>query len=179
MKNVKIVYFHGYGSNALTDKVTGLKAAGYDVVAPNIPVMFDDAVTYLDTFIRDLGDVDLLFVGTSLGGYWASMMGDKFIVPVVLINPSCSPSDTLKRYDNPDLTQSQLDKFKDLNPSVGLPRIVVLAKDDDVLDINVAANLFAGKAQVNFYQKGGHRFNDINTISLNITELLKHSYYLP
>jgi predicted esterase YcpF (UPF0227 family) len=106
-------------------------------------------------------------------------MGDKFIVPVVLINPSCTPSDTLKRYNDSKLSAFQLSKFKDLNPQRGLPRIVILAKDDDVLDFNIASNLFKDKAQVVFCDNGGHRFNNINTISFNIMELLKHSFYLP
>jgi predicted esterase YcpF (UPF0227 family) len=176
---MKIVYFHGYGSNSGTDKVQGLKDAGFDVVAPDIPILYSDAVAYLNKFIVDLGTTDLIFVGTSLGAFWAETMGTKFIVPVVLINPSCTPSDTLKRYNDSKLSAFQLSKYKDLNPQKGLPRIVILAKDDEVLDYHVAADLFKSKAQVVFCESGGHRFNDINTISLNITELLKHSFYLP
>lgn len=173
-----VVYFHGYGSSSKTDKVVGLAQNFDSVAAPDIPIDFDDASVYLTNWINDLKSDgrSLLFVGTSLGGYWASRMSAQFKIPAVIINPSCTPSSTLSRYG---VDATVISKYPNLVVSSDVPRIVLLAQDDDMLDYNFAAKLFANKAHVKLFKSGGHCFQDINTISSNIVELLGCSFYLP
>ena len=100
-----IIYFHGLGSNGNTLKVKTLRDAGFNVVAPDIPIDPILAETYLIGFIRgaigaavELGDEKVAFVGTSLGGYWAARMGGMFDAKQVLVNPSFTPAKTLTNY---------------------------------------------------------------------------------
>lgn len=173
---MKIVYFHGYGSSSKSDKVSALNA-----IAPDIPILYDDAKRSLYHFLLPivLNNSKIMFVGTSLGGYWASKMSDIFGVPSIVINPSTSPKSTLGNYNNPLLTNEELQKYPDLDTTFGTPKIVLLAKDDEILNYTLAEKLFNGKANVKVFENGGHRFNEINTISNNIDELLNHSFYLP
>lgn len=173
-----VVYFHGYGSSANSDKVTELKKHFSEVYSTNIPLDFDEAQKHLIDEIYKLlySGRQLLFVGTSLGGYWATRMSNYFKVPAVIINPSCSPRTTLQRYGVPSST---FEKYVDLECTVGVPRTVLLTKDDDVLDYKVAHSLFTGIACVKLFESGGHRFNQINTIVENINELHNGSWYLP
>ena len=174
-KDTTVVYFHGYGSSSKSDKVSALTA-----VAPDIPVTYDEARKVLVEFLTPLlKNPNVVFVGTSLGGYWATIMSDLFGVPAVIINPSTTPRISLNKYRNPVLTCAELAKYPDLAPTFGVPKVVLLAKDDEVFDYKIAEKLFADVAEVKVFEKGGHRFNDINTISDNIDELLDHSFYLP
>lgn len=174
-----IVYIHGYGSSSNTLKVHSLRDLGYNVVAPDVPLLYDDALDTLKNVFYSLPKDDILIVGSSLGGYWASIMSDLFIIPAVLINPSCDPGKTLKSYHNSQLTQTELDKFHPLKKSTKAPKIVLLADDDKVLNPKVAFDHFNDIAHVKTFNKGGHMFMDINTISKNIDELSNHSFYLP
>lgn len=174
-----IVYIHGYGSSPNTQKVLSLRDAGYTVIAPNVPLLYDDALNTLKHLFYSLPKDDIMIVGSSLGGYWASIMSDLFIVPAVLINPSCNPKKSLPSYKNPLLTADELDKFAPLKKSNKAPKIVLIANDDKVLDPKVAFDHFNDVAHVKTFDKGGHMFMDINTISNNINELSNHSFYLP
>ena len=179
MDKFKVVYLHGYGSSAQSNKVLELGKI-FDVSAPNIPIKYDDAVELLTTYLTDLSkESNLILVGTSLGGYWAGVMSDKLGIPAVLINPSCSPKTTIDRYNNVELTQTELDKYIPLAPSNLTPKIVLLAKNDDVIDYQIAKTLFDPVADVRVFEDGGHRFNDINRIALVINDLNNSNFYLP
>jgi len=173
-----IVYFHGFGSSPSSEKVLGLRQVFDSVEAPSIPIDFDEAFEYLTSYIQDLQikGRPLIFVGTSLGGYWAALLSRQFKTPALIINPSCTPKQTLGRYK---LSNDILDKYIDLVVDIGVPRIILLARDDDVIDFTIAEALFDGKAEIKIFETGGHRFNDVNTIAKNIVELENSGSFLP
>lgn len=178
---LSVVYFHGYGSSSTSDKVTGL-AEHFIVHAPSIPIKFDEAKKILINFINELNlnlSNEVVFVGTSLGGYWAGLMGEIFMVPTIMINPSCNPSKTLRLYNNPELSEEELCKYSDLHLRLtfGVPRVILLAEDDEVLDYTIAANCIYGEKV--YFKNGGHRFNEIGIISKYITYIAENSFYLP
>lgn len=98
-----IVYFHGYGSNVNTEKVATLKKLlpNADVYAYDIDINPVKAhlsltnqidrmlVSYLDREIK------LIFIGTSLGAWWATKMADLYGAKAYLINGSFDPSGRL------------------------------------------------------------------------------------
>jgi predicted esterase YcpF (UPF0227 family) len=168
-----VVYFHGYGSSPQSDKVKGL-SQHFDVFAPEIPIQYDVAKAYLHGMLSDYcRKRDLVLVGTSLGGYWAGVMSNLLALPAVLINPSCYPSVTLSRYRDSKLTEEELRKYIPLVLSTDAPRSILLAKDDNVINYEVAETLFSKKCDVKVFETGGHRFNCINTIRDSIIELQK------
>lgn len=166
-----VVYFHGYGSSPQSDKVKGL-SQHFDVFAPEIPIQYDVAKGYLHGILSEYTRKrDLVLVGTSLGGYWAGVMSNLFALPAVLINPSCYPAVTLSRYRDEKLTEEELRKYVPLVLSTDAPRSILLAKDDDVINYEVAETLFSKKCHVKVFETGGHRFNDINIIRDSIIDL--------
>lgn len=86
------------------DKVSMLKKAGFEVYAPSIninPVIAEDyLVTYIINAIKDtyIGE-PVVFVGTSLGAFWAARMNAYFDAYTVLINPRLTPQESLLKYD--------------------------------------------------------------------------------
>lgn len=160
------VYFHGYRSTSQSEKVTQLRRNFEGLLAPDIPVRFAIAEAYLESYIQNLLDQGQfpVLVGTSLGGYWATRMSNRFLVPALVINPSCRPATTLSAVE-------LAIEYPDLEVDLGIPRMVLLAKDDEVLDYKLALKLFENKAQVKLFEKGGHRFQEINTITENLLEL--------
>jgi predicted esterase YcpF (UPF0227 family) len=179
-KEISVIYFHGYGSSPQSDKALALAQRFCEVLTLEIPTTHDEAEAalekYLDVYCQ--GANTLVFVGTSLGGYWASIMADRYGVPALLINPSCNPAATLAGRNDPLLTAEEVAKFKSLVGPDRSPKVVLLAKDDAVLDYRVAEQRFKGSAEVKLFETGGHRFNEINIISNNIVSLADTSFYL-
>jgi hypothetical protein len=98
-----IVYFHGYGSSANSDKVTRL-SQDFETYCFNAPVDFDIAEKSLTENIDFLlvtnpeEPVELIFVGTSLGAWTANELAKQYGCHAVIINPSVDPSTSLKKY---------------------------------------------------------------------------------
>ena len=105
MSKLHVIYFHGLGSSSKTDKVGMLRKQGFDVSAPDIPMDPEEAEKYLIDFIKKhskdaiaKGATKIVFVGTSLGGYWAARMGEKFDAAQVLVNPAMNPEIQLQHF---------------------------------------------------------------------------------
>ena len=101
-----IVYFHGYGSNSNSDKVDRLRKRFPDaeVYAFDINIDPDLSLMYLeseiDSVLMDNLHVPtrMVFVGTSLGAYYAERMSYLYGTSLYLINPSYDPCHSLYKY---------------------------------------------------------------------------------
>jgi predicted esterase YcpF (UPF0227 family) len=178
-KEIKVIYLHGYGSSSASDKVTGLKQFFWDVYAPDIPIFWDEAEELLLKFVSEVNNSDsrpTVVVGTSLGGYWATRMADHFGLPSVIINPSCTPASSLRKYPDCKLSVKELLKYVPLQPVNASARTVLLSMDDEVLNPDIAKMLFSPFADVIEYPKMGHRFESINIIRDNILETANLDY---
>ena len=108
MKKI-IIYCHGYNSSAQTDKVEQLRTLypehyvyAFDInVDPEIsmPAMLRQIDWCLVGHINE--PISLVFIGTSLGAWYAHRLGVKYAAKTLLINPSYAPAETLKRYGVP------------------------------------------------------------------------------
>ncbi len=146
-----IVYFHGFGSSPNSAKVDLLRETGEIVVAPRIPLDPNEAVLHLVSFVRkaikdamDAGDRKVVFVGTSLGGYWAALMSELFDATCVLVNPSFSPKESLMKYvdgytdyttgENKKLPVGIVEKYINIDPKSDMKnRHFFLATKDPVV----------------------------------------------
>ena len=152
-----VVYCHGYGSSATTDRVQKLRDFGFDVFAWDIGIDPSVSMPILEDKIDDLlidhinDDVNLVFVGTSLGCWYASKLADAYGSKAILINPSYTPSKRLIEYGVPDeIAKKYTDTIINEND------IVVVARDDEVID---HTGRDFSKAKSVIYSTGGHRFN--------------------
>ena len=175
MSDPIVLYFHGYGSSPLTAKVSDLKKSFADVRAPQVPLLFDEAFAALSSYIEDImaEKRDLFIVGTSLGGYWAAMIGARYNIPAVLVNPATDPAKSLSQFNDPALTADELAKFDKVIKSRS-PRIVLLADDDEVIDPSEAMKLFAENAKVERFPDGGHRFQCPERITDAVKYLMQY-----
>lgn len=153
-----IVYCHGYASSPNTDKVERLCAVkNSEVHAFPIDVDPDVSLPKLCEEIDNLlledmhQDAELMFVGTSLGAWYAAYLGLLYSAHSVLINPCYNPSVSLKKYD---VATEVLDSYPDM--VVPGNSFVVIAKDDDVIDYS---DFSLAKDRIVFTPTGGHRFN--------------------
>lgn len=170
-----IVFLHGFGSVGDSPKSQQLKSAfpKDTVLAPNLP-NDPDAVVALVSELLVRYHEPLLFVGTSLGGFWANYFGKKFEATAILINPSITPSERAKEYIGKTInnyatgepittTQETVDGFarceKEINEStVNNPIQVFIAANDEVLDYRKAIMYPPFRNKCRLFLDGGHRF---------------------
>ncbi len=89
-----ICYLHGFASIGQGYKVDQLRAAFPDikVFAPNLPFNPKQIIDVVTRVINKVNDYPLVFVGTSLGGFWANYFAHTIDCECILVNPSTSPS---------------------------------------------------------------------------------------
>jgi uncharacterized protein len=93
------IYLHGFNSayDPEVQKVRELSSIG-EVIG----ITYNSFGTYQKIFEEISSQVpyhdDIVFVGTSLGGFWAAEMARKFCTPSVIINPCYDPYSMLRKY---------------------------------------------------------------------------------
>lgn len=171
-----VIYLHGFGSVGESPKTEQLREGlpGVTVIAPDLPVTPAEVVSLIDNVVRSVRDFPVVFVGTSLGGFWANYFAQRYDAPCIIVNPAVQPSVSLaervgkvfKNYGTGEdvvVTEEDISGFGFLeaylrsNTNGALINLFV-AKDDDV--VNAAAVLksveFAAAKFV--FPDGGHRF---------------------
>ena len=161
MKKI-IVYCHGYGSNPNTDKLQQLKDAGFDAycyLACIDPVVaFDSISNEIDLMLLDYlhQDIELIFVGTSLGGWMASKLAKAYDCRAVIINPSYDPELSLEKYG---ISEEIRNKYSKINISEKFHYF--FAEKDEVLDHSNCLDAAASsRCSYNMVRGADHRFND-------------------
>ena len=132
-----VFYFHGYGSSPESSKVSRLRESLPDSEIHAFPIDIDPRVAIpelcerIESVLLDSphSEDSVLFVGTSLGGWYAGHLANLYGLPCILINPSCTPSVSLERYDVPASVRGA---YSDLvMPEKGE---LFLAERDEILD---------------------------------------------
>ncbi|WP_457596343.1 YqiA/YcfP family alpha/beta fold hydrolase [Hydrogenimonas sp.] len=167
-----ILYIHGFAGSGMGLKATILRRRYPEaVVAPSLPYIPELAFDTLDQTVRALlrcGPVGL--VGSSLGGFYAWALAEKHGLKAVLVNPSVKPYETLdlwkgfvKHYHDLshfEWTPTHIQTLRQLDPGeVRHPEnyLLLLQKDDELLDYRVAEERFQG-ATVLLDEGGGHAY---------------------
>lgn len=179
-----ICYLHGFGSSGVSAKSTAIRKAfpNDTVLSPNIPTNPVDAVrTVTDivcasmTDLKNVNDFPLIFVGTSLGGFWANYFAQKFDAPAVLVNPSTSPSCTMQPRVGMDVnnyvtgekivvTDADVAEYARLEAETaaeynGALIDVFLAQDDDVIPFGDTILALPFTRSMSVTADGGHRYD--------------------
>jgi len=158
--NKVVIYCHGYASSANSDKLQMLKDAGLDAYSFDADIDPDVAYQYItdqvDMLLIDRlhEDIELVFVGTSLGGWTATRLAETYGAGAVIINPCMSPKFSLARYGVP---QEILDKYEDA--SISKNNVYFFARHDDVIDHTMSvARCHAVGAPYTIVDGADHRF---------------------
>ena len=114
--NKNIFYFHGFASSA-----DSTKAKVFDdfikenfpniyLHIPNIDNSIEKSFIQLENLVEEsLGD--RLFIGSSLGGFYASYFAEKFDAKAVLINPASNPYLGMEMYLGKNTNYSTNEEF--------------------------------------------------------------------
>jgi uncharacterized protein len=101
-----LIYLHGFRSASQSKKATQLDAAlhhvqaDWEYVTPNLSFDPSIAIQQVETIIARSGDAarNIVLIGSSLGGFYAAVLAEKFSCRAVLLNPSLAPFETLANY---------------------------------------------------------------------------------
>ncbi len=173
---MKLVYFHGFGSSGNSDKSQALKDKfGEDNVwSPDLPIDATEVIHMVTEYVHSVKDYPIIFMGTSLGGFYANYFAQKFDCPCILINPAINPGQSLtralgenKNYASGltfELTQQHLDKWTVMADSIlddvnGALINLFVALDDEVIDAEKMIAAFPYYHYQKTFETGGHRFS--------------------
>ncbi|WP_456450913.1 YqiA/YcfP family alpha/beta fold hydrolase [Hydrogenimonas sp.] len=167
-----ILYIHGFAGSGLGVKAQIVRRHfGPEAMAPSLPYIPELAFDTLDQLVTALkarGPVHL--IGSSLGGFYAWCLAEKHGLKAALVNPSVKPYETLdlwkgfvKHYHDLshfEWTDTHVQTLRTLTPrGVAHPEnyLLMLQKDDELLDYRVALKTFEG-ARTILEEGGGHSF---------------------
>ena len=175
-----IVYLHGFRSSphsvkaqAMVRAVAALPAASRPaLVVPDLGHRPAAAIRHVLDIVareRDPG-APLAFVGSSLGGYYATHLAERLGARAVLINPAIRPFQDLEPYrgtqtnlytgESFEVTNEHFDELRALAvPRITLPGryFLLVQTGDEVLDYREAVAFYGGAWQ--YVQGGGdHAF---------------------
>ena len=158
-----IVYLHGFNSSPHSHKAQVLgryleeEGLGNQYACPELPPLASDAMRVIEKAIAAKKPA---FVGSSLGGFYATYLAEKHDAKAVLINPAIDPHVGLRAYLGPqknlhtgkayELTQAHLAEWEKLYvPRITPGRYLLLVETgDEVLDYRRAVERYRGAEQV-------------------------------
>jgi predicted esterase YcpF (UPF0227 family) len=163
-----ILYLHGFNSSPQSHKAQLLgrylaaRGLASRYACPALPPLASHAIHEIE---RALPQKELCFVGSSLGGFYATYLAEKHGAKAVLINPAIEPHVGLRAYlglqknlhtGAPyELTQAHLREWEALVVARITPSryLLLVETGDEVLDYREAVRRYAGCEQV--VVKGG------------------------
>jgi len=136
----------------------------HEYACPALPPLADEAIALVEqSFIRN----NVCFIGSSLGGFYATYLAEKHGLKAALINPAIDPHVGLRAYLGPqknlhtgepyELTEAHLRQWQKLYvPRISPQRyLLIVETGDEVLDYRQAVRRYAGAEQV-VVQGGDH-----------------------
>ena len=153
-----IIYIHGFGSSGEASKAKLLRAYCHEnnirFIAPSLPTIPDLALSTLSELIESYQDNEPVYLmGSSLGGYYALYLSDKYNLKAVLINPAVNAPETLERalghgvnyYDNSSYEWNEshleiLESYEIEEPNLE-NLLLLLQKGDELLDYDAMEKL--------------------------------------
>ena len=185
-----ILYIHGFSSHGYGGKARALREYFSDreetFMAPSLSCVPDLAMQTLEELMEICGDVKL--IGSSLGGYYATYLSEKYHLPVALINPAVRSYETLSRmlgqapnfYDGShfEWKASHLEMLKKYESDIAEQSKVMLLvqKGDEILDYREAVSKFPDATSI-IEEGGDHSFAGIERYFDDINAFLKEKQF--
>ncbi|WP_372782026.1 YqiA/YcfP family alpha/beta fold hydrolase [Litorivivens sp.] len=190
-----VLYIHGFISSPQSIKAqqTGAFMAALEPAVscrvpalPNTPQATLDTVEYeLQALLASHERVGL--IGSSLGGFFATVLAEKYALPAVLINPAVRPHNLIRHYigenHNPytdeyfQITLGHTEELARMEPSSLTPERywVLLQEGDETLDYRNAQSYYSA-CRMTVEPGGDHSFTTYEqylpdiAVFLNLTE---------
>jgi len=178
-----IIYIHGFNSSPashksqhLHERLTALGRAR-EFLCPALPHWPEQAMALLDGVVRAAPVAETTLVGSSLGGFYATCLTEKYGVQSVLINPAITPHEGLRTYLGPQknlysgeeyiLTEDHLTQLARLyiaKPARMDRYLLMHTIGDELLDWRIAVDHYHGCRQV-IVQGSDHGFSEFDQYS--------------
>ena len=157
-----LVYLHGFNSSPASHKAQVMKSflegkgQGHLYACPALPDTPREAIRAIEAVIAGCDPGAVTFLGSSLGGFYATYLAQKLGCRAVLINPAITPHIGLEAYLGTqknlhtgvpyELTRAHLDGWRDLVVERIDPEryLLLLETGDEVLDWREAARKYEG-----------------------------------
>jgi len=157
-----IVYLHGFNSSPLSHKAQVMQrymaeqGLEKEFACPALPPLAGDAIKAIEPLIAKKP----CFIGSSLGGFYATYLAEKHDLRAVLINPAVDPHIGLRAYlgaqknlhtgEPYELTGAHLREWEQLYVPRITPRryLLIVETGDEVLDYRRAVARYAGAEQL-------------------------------
>jgi predicted esterase YcpF (UPF0227 family) len=161
-----LVYLHGFNSSPASHKAQVMKAQleargqGQLYACPELPDAPCEAIRTIEKTIAGRDARGITFLGSSLGGFYATHLAEKLGSRAVLINPAVTPHVGLEAYLGTqknlhtgvpyELTRAHLDGWRALLVERIDPEryLLLLETGDEVLDWRAAARKYEGARAV-------------------------------
>ena len=185
-----VIYLHGFLSSPQSQKASQtieFVTANYPGLILEIPQLANypnDAVAIIEQKIAEHQGKKIRFIGSSLGGFLASFMVEKYAGKAVLINPAVRPFellvDFLGEHINPYTQQSfllenkHIDELRHLDTPTLNPKSeywVLLQTADETLDYRQAETKYQDY-KLSIEQGGDHSFRDFQRFLPDIFRFL-------
>ena len=188
--NNTILYFHGFKSSSDSTKAKDLhkfisrRTRNTILITPNIHDNFHDAHDQIINLIES-NQPNIFFMGSSLGGYYASFFSQKYNKKAVLINPAIPPLKDFemhlgknKNYSNGNkfiITKNDIDYIRSLSyKKILKPKnlMILLESGDEILNYNDASSYFSG-SHIDILYGGDHSYSSFKVKFNKIQDFLK------
>jgi len=172
-----LIYIHGFNSSArsfkaglLRERMSGLGLAA-DFACPELAHRPRQAMAQLEALITPLPRTSTALVGSSLGGFYATWLAEKYGLKTVLVNPAVRPYELLRDYVGPqkniytgaeyELTAGHLAELRELEVAAITPEryLLMVQTGDEVLDYRQAVEKYRNARQI-VIEGGDHGFGD-------------------
>lgn len=182
-----LIYIHGFNSSPASYKAKLLSSYMSSIgmeqrfLVPELSSIPDKAISQLESLIRNpritnrFGtNCPLSLIGSSLGGFYATWLAEKYNTRAVLINPAVRPYELLEEnlgentnfytHETYELTDEHIQQLRDLDvESITQPDryLLMLQTGDDVLDYKLAIEKYPAVPSI-VEEGGGHEFSDFD-----------------
>ena len=172
----RIIYIHGFNSSPLshkaqllTQRMTQLGIAG-DLIVPQLSAYPEQAMGQLQACVEGCDSNRPVLIGSSLGGYYAIWLAERYGLKAILINPAIYPYNLLREYLGVNQNFYTDERYileprhVQLMKSYEVEKIrqpedywLLLETGDDTLDYHEAENKFPD-SRMTIHQGGSHEF---------------------
>ena len=188
-----LLYIHGFNSSELSYKARVLASAVQKiglpeaVISPRLSWQPAKAIQQLEAIIEENTSQGLTLIGSSLGGFYAAFLAEKYRLNAILVNPAVQAPVLLQDFLGPqfnpytneeyELTQDHMRELEQLmvtHPSADLYWLMI-QEGDEVLDYKEALKAFPKTRRLTHEKNGDHSFTEFERFTdeiLRFAEIL-------
>lgn len=187
-----LLYLHGFRSSPQSAKARRV-AAWVQAMRPDLhwwcpqlPPSPREAMAMVESTVREWPASAMAVIGSSLGGFYATVIAERTGCPAVLLNPAVDPARDLAKYIGEQTAFHDpaerfffradfVDELRAITPAaITRPEryLAVIAKGDEVLDWREMSARYAG-CHIKLLEGGDHALSDFDTHLPDILHFLQ------